>query len=496
MFDRLQRPGASLAALLLAALPSAGQGASGLAQPARPVSIDPAVAFLAPYGLDQFSEHYVDALSAFLRAQERFELGQHHKARKILDELWAQYPPGTAVWTQLPTQPFGINVGSPPAYYGLRMLDDAVDWRLQEPQAPPLRTARLTVVLIGQSNGIEPQNQLQLVLGGGLPVQHELDPRLLADDSAIVHQSLGLFRDYVLAASDGALGVEVEIVHLPDADLAVQATQASNVAFAGLEDFSDVWPLLDPEVRQQTDWWWVLYPSHVPEHLPDFQNKEFVTGGMGTGPDAQSPCFLIDDRWLVRKPPHLGSGDYTDVEREAYLPQWLQHEFFHHLFRTYPEFGLEATPHQWFDLGTWPADFEGLFEPDYFHEALHKRLKDALPPLVAALRYATADFPWDTLELTELVDVYERLPIQNPWHIGSIQFGPQLEWQNQAGVDWNLTPALDAGELLTGPDCPYFGDSWSSDRFDLRPQRDELGDLTGLIEGFLFNYELYRRQGF
>jgi hypothetical protein len=57
---------------------------------------------------------------------------------------------------------------------------------------------------------------------------------------------------------------------------------------------------------------------------------------MGTGAEGFSPFFIIDDRWIVRKPPHIGTGEYSDVERSVYLPQWFQHEFFHHLFRTYP----------------------------------------------------------------------------------------------------------------------------------------------------------------
>jgi uncharacterized protein (TIGR02246 family) len=71
------------------------------------------------------------------------------------------------------------------------------------------------------------------------------------------------------------------------------------------------------------------------------------------------------------------------------LPQWFQHEFFHHLFRSYPELKLELEDHQWFDHRNWPADFEGRLEADYFAESVHKRFqKTANPPLDTKLRYA------------------------------------------------------------------------------------------------------------
>jgi hypothetical protein len=233
----------------------------------------------------------------------------------------------------------------------------------------------------------------------------------------------------------------------------------------------------------------------VPEQYPDFENSEFITGGMGIGPHSASPLFIIDDRWIVRKPPHLGEGEYTPLERSVYLPQWLQHEFFHHLYRTWPEFGLEDESHQWFNPANWPKDFEGIYEPDYYHESLYKRLHFADPSAHVGLRYATADAPWDQLTVDDLLGTYHRLPIENPWHIGDIRFdGPQLEWLNTAPVSWNLYDDLLNGALLTGPDCPYFN-YWGGKRFNVVLEReDEFGDPTTEIRGFEFLGELYTYQ--
>jgi len=73
------------------------------------------------------------------------------------------------------------------------------------------------------------------------------------------------------------------------------------------------------------------------------------------------------------------------------LPQWLQHEFFHHVFSAYRKLGLEATSHQWHDRAAWPPDFEGRLEADYYAEALHRRLQlETRPPLHVRLRRAAA----------------------------------------------------------------------------------------------------------
>ncbi|MCA8948449.1 MAG: hypothetical protein KDE27_03045 [Planctomycetes bacterium] len=457
---------------------------------------DPAVAFLERYGLANFPTQYVEALSTFLRAEQQFEVGNVGYAKSILDALWARYPVAAPSWGALPTRPFGIFIGSPPAYYGLRMLSDVVDWHVAHPNAgPPLRSARLTVVLVGWSAGIEPRTLSELTQGTGVPVAHALDPALLANNSAVIHESLELLRHYVVAITQGKLALDVRVRHLPSVFLPVSAgVHSGSTYFAQPSDPSMVWSSVTPQDQVDTDWWWVIYPSHVPEQYPAFANAEFITGGMGAGPNAGSPMFLIDDRWLVRKPPHLGSGVYSSVERRAYLPQWLQHELFHHLFRTWPQFGLENTPHQWFNPALWPADFVGRYETDYFHEAVYKRLQGASPALVAGLRYATTGAQWNAISLTDVLGAYQHSPVQNAWHLGRIQLGPQLEWRNQAGVRWNLQADLANGQLLTGPDCPYFG-SWSGNRFQLVLRRDALGDLLPVLYGFGFGNGIYERTG-
>lgn len=492
---------ASLALVLalgVAPRAAAAQAAATPLQPQRAAAEqpwDPALGFLAPFGLQNFSQHYVDALRTLLLAEQEYEAGRYARASSLLDALWARHPLGDPSWGALPTQPFGINLGSPPCYSGLRMLTDMAHWRVSNPsQGPAPRTARLTVLLVGRTQGIEPRNATEIAQGGGIQVRHELDPRVAEGGYLAVTESLELFEKYVLALTGGLLALETQVVPLPDLTLSVHAQELGGGRhYAGLTSLAELWPNVSDAIRTETDWWWIVYPSHVPEQYHDFEHAEFVTGGMDRGPDSSSPCFVIDDRWLVRKPPHLGSGEYSAVERRAYLPQWLQHEFFHHLFRIYPQLGLEATPHQWFDPANWPPDFQGRYEADYYHEALYRRLSTATPPLHAALRYATAGAPWDQITLVQLLGTYRREPVQNPWHVGDIRIGPGLEWRNTAGVRWDLSDDVAHGRLPTGPDCPYYG-LWNGRTFDIVLERDAMGDLTSVVRGFAFTGELYLRQ--
>jgi len=201
--------------------------------------------------------------------------------------------------------------------------------------------------------------------------------------------------------------------------------------------------------------------------------------------------------------PHTGRGDYADHERRSYLPQWFQHEFYHHLFRTYPEMKLEAKDHQWFDRKSWPADFVGRLEADYYHEALHKRFRtpEAKPRMAVALRYSSpSEEVLKRLALASVVGEYVRIPPENDFHRGTISLEKdqdgrdRLRWTNAAGVSWTLKPDLTKGVLETGPDNPYFKNGGSSKAFTLMLARDGEGNFLPQIQSFTFGRGEYVRQ--
>jgi len=217
---------------------------------------------------------------------------------------------------------------------------------------------------------------------------------------------------------------------------------------------------------------------------------------MSVGPDGRSPAFIIDDLWLVRVPPHLGRGELTEAERRAFLPNWLQHEFFHHLYRTYPGLKLESTSHQWFDRILWPSDFDGLLEPDYYAESVSKRLRAATPPLHIALRYAPPDAGLlARISSKMLLGTYRHEPVLNDWQQGTISREARdsktaedhLRWTNAAGVSWSLALELRNGVLQTGPGNPYYARYPSIGRvFRIELRRDAEGEYIAEVEGFWF----------
>ncbi len=445
-------------------------------------------------GRSAFSPHYVQALTTFFEVEYRYDQGQYKEGQDLLAKIWQQYPKGDAVWWRAGSSAKGTNVGNPVAYYGLRMLEEMLRFQLSTTKPAKSTELVLTVVLADCLQGTQATTMKELEEGKGKNVTLKLQSALRHNQYAVVKESLKLFRQYVLAITGGRLSLSVELVEI--SSCVTGKTTAKPLRTAGLHSVAELWPSIPAEVKRKTSWWWVIYPSLVPNQYPDFKTTEFITGGMGVGPNANSPCFIVDDQWLLRKPPHLGQGAYSSLERRVYLPQWLQHEFFHHLFRIYPSFGLEKTGHQWFDRKTWPSDFVGSFEPDYYAEALAKRLQtgQAKPPMHIHLRYEEPPVSlYKAITENDILGTYLREPKTNNWHQGTIErSGGSLRWKNLAGVSWTLTLEPNEGGLLTGPTCPY-RNTPGGRIFKFALQRDKNGNYTPKLLGFYFNGELYRR---
>lgn len=440
-------------------------------------------------GSSQFTQHTNDAINTFIDAENAIELGDYDTAQNLINTLFDTYPKGNNIWWNVFNDPNGANLGTPHAYYGVRMLEDIVNYQLNPAVNPEVKTANMKVVLVGCSEGMQPTTDIELQNGAGTFITNELDESLLEDNYCLVEQSLDLFLKYITAITNGELEVNVEYVELPDLCMEVSVNTSPPLVASG--SIGPIWNALDDNVKDETDWFWMIYPSHVPE-FPDFDDDVFITGGMGSDSKG-GPVFIIDDKWLVRKPPHLGSGMYNDIERRIYLPQWLQHEFYHHLYRIYPEFSLEVNGHDWFNLAFWPNDFDGQFEADFYAESLHKRLQTACVPLANKLITRLNPNQLDlstTMAATELLGAYSLDNVGNPWHEGEIIFeNGNYFWRNSAGVQWLVTPNIEGGILETGPDCPYPGQN-----FKLEIYQTADGESIPGIVGLVFQGELYRKR--
>jgi hypothetical protein len=475
-------------------LSSAVHSKEPIAPPLVTSNLEPeAMAVLATHGSSgTFTPLYLEAVSTFFKASDAYNRHAYGAAEQLIDDLFGRHAAGSAEWmaSMKGAAQSGLNFGTPPCYYALRMLKDCSAWKrehggsLDSTSSMPVKL-RWTVVLVKHLQSKQPRSMAEWRNGSGPVRRFELNAGLT---EPVVLEASDLFRRYIEAISGGQLKVDLRF-HYIDEPIKGVFNNFPN-KHIGLGRIDQVLDAVPERVKRETDWWWIIYPSTVPDNYPDFKKQEFVSGGTHY-PAQGGLCFVADDLWLLRKPPHLGFGIMEPCERRAYLPQWLQHEFFHYLFKTYPEYKLEgAKGHEWFDRSTWPQDFAGQFEPDYYYEALHKRILKSHRPLWESLgRHMPA------LDRTDLSGSYVRKPEENGWHRGllkaeAVDGRPAYRWINKAGVGWNLYSEPGTCILLTDKNCPYFNDS-AGKEFHFAAHCDESGRVH--VFGFYFNGEFYER---
>jgi hypothetical protein len=440
-------------------------------------------------GKSKFSEHSIKALTTFIQVEDAIKAGNYIQAKVWMDSLFKTYPVGNDIWWQAWSAPNGANVGSPNGYYGLRMMQDIITYGLNPNPNARAKKVNMNVVVVGCSKGIQPTTKAELQNGTGKFVTHSLDPKVKENNYQRVRLSLDLFTRYVRAITNGNIEVNLGFIELDTLCLPVSVSTTKPYVASG--DYGLVLNALTQKAKDSTDWFLISYPSHVPD-LPVFDDESFITGGMGADGKG-GPVFIADDKWVTRKPAHLGKGNYTDIEIRTYLPQWLQHEFFHHLYRIYPELKLEVKGHDWFDRKFWADDFTGQFETDYYSETLHKRLQLQCTPL--STKFITRvdnsnSAEYTRLSMDELVGAYSLDVVQNTWHEGNIiKENGKYFWKNKANVKWQVTPSFAEGKLKTGSDCPYPGQD-----FFLELYKTVEGDVYPSVVSLKFGGEYYRKR--
>jgi hypothetical protein len=398
-------------------------------------------AFYGTYGgRAAFPPLHRDALEALLAAEDAVSAGDLGTADAAIESVFAQVPRGDAGWWLNPADGTGgSNIGHPVAYYGLRMLEQVVDLGLPAEQG----VLDMTIVVAPCAQVRRPGPDLEPEVA-----DVEVHPALLEDAARRLFLSTHLFGQWVRAITRG-LRLAITI-HVLEGCTQVDYRDDGGNIFS-YPDGQAMIDAVDRRLAARTDLWMVVTPTGRGPAEDDI-GRRYVTGGMGLSNDGR-PLFLSDDVWFVRKPHHLGAGEWTEAELRSYHPQWFQHEFMHHLFRAWPQFRLEVDGHDWFDRDFWPDDFVGLHEPDYYAEALTRRLLGATPSLADGLQ-APEIGDATGLGAAELVGAYRREPVENPWHEVTVaRDGDGLRWHNAADVSWALH--LEDGDLRTGEDCPY-----------------------------------------
>jgi hypothetical protein len=327
--------------------------------------------FWKRYGApESFPPMYVDLLENVLKAEDRVLAKDYQGARTIVDTLLIKYPLTSPLWwadiywtgQNKSTRP---HLGEPGIYAHLRMLDEITSIGIHA--ALVGRTPIQLTVVTPACSDITP-------LSGPSLLNHRLSPEIEANSYEVLHQSLRLFQSYVLAITGGELRLEVKFHKMPQC---FEFNVLKSLADSSAAQLS----LLPAEVVANSDMFWLLYPS-------DYEAVAKIGIGMNSGLTSFGgrPVFISEDDWVIKKVASQGAGARTEVERRVYLPEWFQHEFFHYLFGSWPELGLEKSSHQWNMRNTWPADFVGDLEEDYYAEALRKRFYRVTPNIAQKLK--------------------------------------------------------------------------------------------------------------
>jgi formylglycine-generating enzyme required for sulfatase activity len=435
--------------------------------------------FTSNGGRAGFQNNQVMALETLLFALDEIEAGQLVEARARVDAMLAAYPLSTPGWNAGYGYR-GLNMGDPVGYYGIRMLDQILTL------GNPSRKGKLRMTAVVAPSAVVTRPTLPNLVPE--TVNLNIAPEILAEDAHRLHLVTRLFRRW-LQAITGGLEVEL-VVHVMNQGTTVNFVEQPD-SFSSLPDARAMLNAVPASIANTTDIWWVIAPSGVPGDGSGF-SKTFVSGGITTsdGTTNGSPLIMSDDAWFIRKPVHLGSGPYSETELGMYLPMWFQHEIMHAFFWIWPQFGLEAQSHQWFDRSTWPADFVGVNEADYYAEALTKRILPLGSPDSVADRLQKPDYAdMAVFPVAKLVGNYRRNPVQNGFHEVTITLeSGNLRWSNAAGSSWGLE--IIGSDLWSLPNSvPYGAQKY-------RVQIDGDGNVIGIDPGNNQPAEFYRRNDY
>jgi len=243
--------------------------------------VSPSQLMLKPLGITQFPPLYQRAIDVYFTAVAAYQKQDYAAAQKILQALWTEVPPGDPAWKKLQKESSDLqsvaDFGVPPAYAALRMLTDCVAWRIKNtlPVAPPT-TVQLTVVFVGKSTGPEPETLAELDKHEGRLTTNSLDAALDGlKGEQMVNDSYWLFDEYILAITQGRTQVKRVFVRLPAFTAHVGLHRGGVELSRKVSE--EIWAAVPANIARSTDWWHLVYPSHVPKST-EFADERFVTG--------------------------------------------------------------------------------------------------------------------------------------------------------------------------------------------------------------------------
>ena len=168
------------------------------------------------------------AVEAFVTARALYREGHFEQCHTLLTRFWAAHPRGVGVvWGNQREDLLNYKLGYPSVYPGLILLTDAVAGRLAEKRLSAPVTPfdwNITCLLVGKVRGFMPANDAEAKEGKGRPVTSTIDPTLLANNHAHIHELVWLSREYYRAVTGGKIDLRLEVIHLPEVEFTVCAS--------------------------------------------------------------------------------------------------------------------------------------------------------------------------------------------------------------------------------------------------------------------------------
>lgn len=379
---------------------------------------------------------HVEAVQTFAVARALYREGLFEECQNELNSFWKRNPRGDRAWEKIRGPGFNLVYPGTPLYMALILLTDSTAWRIKEKTlAKPVQAMdwNFVALLVGKSSGFMPANDDEAKEGKGTPVSAEIDPLLLANDHRLLHDFVWLTREYYRAVTEGKINLRFSVVHLADLEFTVCAIGGPGGRSGNLYKLKAAIP---PDIAKAADWYWLIWPEIEPPpgskyYLSSYDKGMTISSGTAAVPHTQNTLVYCDDHFVTREPHSADdrgprkSKDLRSLDRDISVPYWLQHEFNHDHFGRNKHLELEVTSNAWFKRDTWPKDFVGRFEPDYYHEAMFKRLQTQAKPSLAGYFIRRTDFPelLAALKPADVVGRYAR-EVEGGWGSGEIRAVP------------------------------------------------------------------------
>ena len=196
------------------------------------------------------------------------------------------------------------------------------------------------------------------------------------------------------------------------------------------------------------------------------------------------------------------SKNYDPEKKREYFA-WAVEQWFD---SASPSRRRETMPEWMFEYLSTVFDVENKWKPDCLRR--NPDSPNTAPPELISLGAGKSDKSQTeliqklslTINLEDLVGVYQHRPATNDWHMGEISILERdgngkpkvLRWRNRARKSWRLFPDLESGGLRTGTENPYSSETIDDkNMFFFAFDKSKSHEPSAKIAGFKFQNSTY-----